>query len=67
MGDDAGAAYVDGACPADFNSDGAVDSKDFIAFLNAFVDADTSADFNHDGSVDSKDFIAFLNAFVAGC
>ena len=61
------AVYTSCACPADFNHDGVVDSKDFIAFLNAFVAGDPSADFNNDGEIDSKDFIAFLNAFVAGC
>ena len=54
-------------CPADFNGDGKINSKDFIAFLNAFVAGDPSADFNNDGLVNSKDFIIFLNAFVAGC
>lgn len=54
-------------CLPDFNDDGRLDSRDFVAFLNAFTIGDPSADFNGDGSIDSQDFIAFLNAFVAGC
>jgi hypothetical protein len=54
-------------CAADFNYDGAVNSLDFIAFLNAFTAGDPSADFNGDGAINSLDFIAFLNAFTAGC
>ena len=55
------------SCAADFNSDGTVNSLDFIAFLNAFTAGDISADFNGDGTVNSLDFIGFLNAFTAGC
>ncbi len=54
-------------CPADFNGDTAVNSLDFVAFLNAFVSGDPKADFNGDTVVNSLDFVAFLNAFVAGC
>jgi hypothetical protein len=59
-------AYI-GACPPDINGDGAVDSQDFITFLNLFVAGDPAADFNGDGQVNSQDFTAFLNAFVTGC
>ena len=54
-------------CIADFNNDCAVNSLDFLAFLNAFVAGDRSADINGDGNVNTLDFLAFLNLFVAGC
>jgi hypothetical protein len=56
-----------GACAPDINDDGMLDSRDFIAFLNAFVVGDPLADFNGDGVVNSQDFGAFLNTFVVGC
>lgn len=64
-----GAAYVfdAGLCAADFNSDGAADSRDVIAFLNAWASGDGEADFDGNGLIDSRDVIAFLNAWVAGC
>jgi hypothetical protein len=66
------AAWFDGyevraLCAADFDADGVVDSRDFVAFLNAFTAGEATADFNADGSVNSQDFVDFLNAFVAGC
>lgn len=54
-------------CVADFDGDGAVDSRDVIAFLNAWVAEDGSADFNGDGRVDTRDFLAFLNSWATGC
>jgi hypothetical protein len=45
------AAYFPMLCEADFNSDGIVDSQDFIAFINAFVANDPTADFNGDGDL----------------
>ncbi|QKK07043.1 MAG: hypothetical protein HND58_01945 [Planctomycetota bacterium] len=51
-------AYVS---PADVNSDGIVDTRDFIAFLNLWNAPDPDADFNHDGVVDTRDVILFLN------
>jgi hypothetical protein len=54
-------------CRLDLNGDGAIDSKDFILFLNWFSAGAPSADYNRDGSVDSSDFIAFLNDFAVGC
>ena len=65
-----GAILIEGTswdCPADLNADGAVNSQDFILFLNLFIAQDPAADFNGDGQINSQDFIAFLNAFVAGC
>lgn len=54
-------------CPADFNADGAADSRDFFDFLAAFFVQAPSADITADGTVDSQDFFAFLGAFFAGC
>lgn len=56
-----------GACPADFNRDGKVNTQDFIEFLNAFTGGDPAADFNNDGEVNTVDVIEFLNAWIAGC
>jgi hypothetical protein len=54
-------------CPADFNHDGALDTRDFIAYLAAWAGGDGSADFNGDGAINTQDFIAYLNAWAAGC
>ncbi|MCC7387451.1 MAG: hypothetical protein IT431_01655 [Phycisphaerales bacterium] len=55
------------SCPGDFNSDGAVDTRDVLAFLNAWSAGDPRGDFNGDGSVNTIDVLAFLNAWSAGC
>ena len=55
------------ACQADFNGDGAVNTLDVLAFLNAWVAGDSSADINGDGSVNTLDVLAFLNLWTAGC
>ncbi|MBK7403551.1 MAG: hypothetical protein IPJ41_02670 [Phycisphaerales bacterium] len=55
------------ACPADFNGDGAVNTLDVLAYLNAWAAADGSADFDGDGSVNTLDVLAFLNAWASGC
>ena len=54
-------------CGADFNGDGAVDTLDVLAFLNAWAAGDASADFNGDGTVNTLDVLGFLNAWGAGC
>ncbi|HZW09288.1 MAG TPA: GC-type dockerin domain-anchored protein [Phycisphaerales bacterium] len=54
-------------CPADFNADGAIDSRDVIAYLNAWTAEAGRADINADGVIDSRDVIAFLNEWVGGC
>ena len=60
-------AAFDGACQADWNGDGAVNTQDVLAFLNAWTAGDSSADLNGDGSVNTQDVIAFLNLWTAGC
>ena len=54
-------------CVSDFNADGAVNTQDVLAFLNAWSSGDASADINGDGSVNSQDVLAFLNLWNAGC
>lgn len=54
-------------CPADFNSDGDVNTLDVLAFLNAWTAGEADADFNNDGTVNTLDVLAFLNAWAAGC
>lgn len=54
-------------CPADFDGDGAVNTRDVLAFLNTWASGDAGADFNGDGVVNTQDVLAFLNAWAAGC
>ncbi|MBK7403815.1 MAG: hypothetical protein IPJ41_04070 [Phycisphaerales bacterium] len=54
-------------CIADWNSDGTVNTQDFIVYLNAWAAKKPCADVNTDGVVNTQDFIAFLNAWTAGC
>ena len=54
-------------CPADFNADGTLDTRDFVAFLNAWAAGDPAADFDGNGVLDTRDFIAYLGAWAAGC
>jgi len=54
-----------GACIADRNLDGIVNSNDFFDFLGGFFAG--TADINEDGATDSQDFFDFLGAFFAGC
>jgi len=65
---DMGAYEFQGAsCAADFNADGAANTLDVLAFLNAWTAQDSRADFNGDGAIDTRDVLAFLNAWTAGC
>lgn len=70
-GTEAGAVYVYGLgcpdCPADLNSDGEVDTLDFLAFLGAWSAGEPLADWNGDGSVNTLDFLAYLGDWSAGC
>ena len=60
-------ATVPVSCPADFNGDGAVNTLDVLAFLNAWAAGEPQADFNQDGMVNTLDVLAFLNAWNVGC
>ncbi len=54
-------------CLPDWNGDSAVNTQDFLAFLNDWAAQDPRADLNNDGQVNTLDFIIFLNAWAAGC
>lgn len=54
-------------CPGDFNEDGARNTLDVLAFLNAWAAGDETADFNDDGTVNTQDVSAFLNAWGGPC
>lgn len=54
-------------CPADWNADGVLDTRDFLAFLNDWASRDPRADLNGDGVVNTLDVILFLNLFTSGC
>ncbi|MEK6700872.1 MAG: hypothetical protein AABZ53_01290 [Planctomycetota bacterium] len=60
-----------GSCPADFDSDGAVDFFDYDAFVICFEGGpcppDKTADFDGDGTVDFFDYDIFVVAFELGC
>ena len=60
-------ADTDGACRADFNDDGDVNTLDVLSFLNAWNAGEQAADFNEDGDINTLDVLAFLNAWNAGC
>jgi hypothetical protein len=68
-GNDAGAAYLFRfwPCIADFDDNGALDTRDLIAFLRAWVRAYRSADWDGDGTVDGRDFAAYLDDWLMGC
>lgn len=55
------------SCRADINGDGAVNTLDFVFFLNLFNAGDGQADWNEDGAVNTLDFLAFLNDWSVGC
>lgn len=50
-------------CPGDFNSDGFIDIRDWIVYMNAWVAGEPSADFNGDGVINTLDWIVFMNAW----
>ncbi|MDX9912022.1 MAG: M12 family metallo-peptidase [Phycisphaerales bacterium] len=53
-------------CDADCDGNCAVNSSDFLCFLNQFDSRDPSADLTNDGEFDSSDFLAYLNRY-SGC
>ncbi len=54
-------------CLPDFNGDGTLDTRDFVAFLGAWAAGDGSADLDGNGVIDTRDVVAFLGAWSAGC
>lgn len=55
-------------CPPDYNSDGFLDTRDVMAFLNAWNAMEPGADYNADGVINTLDVLAFLNDWAArGC
>lgn len=60
-------SIVPGACIADCNEDGIVNTLDFLCFLNLYNIGDPLADCNADGTINTLDFLCFLNAFNNGC
>ncbi len=56
-------------CGADFNRDGAADSRDFFEFFRCAFEPTPgcSADFNHDGQFNAVDTFNFIEAFLRGC
>ena len=55
------------ACDADLDANGWIDTRDFIAFLQAWAGGNPIADWDGNGSIDTEDFSAYLNDWVAGC
>ncbi|MCC7389140.1 MAG: hypothetical protein IT431_10270 [Phycisphaerales bacterium] len=54
-------------CPADFNSDGIVDSRDVLAFLSAWSGRLPNGDYNQDTMINTLDVIDFLADYGSGC
>lgn len=56
-----------GVCEADWNDDDAVNTLDFLAYLNDWTAMEHRADLNLDDVVNTLDFLEFLNLWVNGC
>lgn len=54
-------------CLADFDGDGASNTRDVLAFLNGWNAGDPRADLNGDGANDTRDVLLFLNEWAIGC
>ena len=56
-------------CVADYNGDGTVDTRDFLAFFNDYTGATNEGDpdLNGDGVVNTLDVLLYLNLYAAGC
>lgn len=54
-------------CAPDLNGDGAVNTQDFLLYLNYWSSGNPLADWNGDGTINTLDFVAFLNSWAAGC
>lgn len=62
-----GLSFDPPVCAADYNADGAIDTRDVIAFLNDWSNHVPRADINGDATIDTRDVVAFLNVWVDGC
>ena len=54
-------------CPADCNTDRALDTRDFVCYMNAFASGDPAADCDASGVLAINDFVCFQSGFAAGC
>ncbi len=54
-------------CLADFNGDDIIDTRDFIAFLDAWASGEWAADLNDDDVMNTADVLEFLNLWQNGC
>lgn len=51
----------DGCGLADYNNDGVIDTRDFLAYLNDWNAGSGDADCNGDGTINTQDVLCFLN------
>ncbi len=54
-------------CPADFDSDGQLTSRDMYGFAAAYFAHGAAADYNDDGRVTSADMTKYVRDFQRGC
>ncbi len=64
---DDGEHFVAFLCPADFNGDGNVDTRDVLAFLNAWNRQDRASDCDKNRVIDTRDVLCYLNLWNSGC
>lgn len=60
-------AEVVAACPADWDGDGTLNTRDVLAFLNDWTARDPRADVNGDGVINTLDVLEFLGGWATGC
>jgi hypothetical protein len=58
---------IEPRCPADYNADGQIDTRDFLAYLNGWAAGESRADLTGDGQTDTQDVLAFLNLWTSAC
>jgi hypothetical protein len=54
-------------CPADMNNDGAVDVRDYLAYLQLYAAGSPLADMNSNEVVNVQDYLLFLGRYSTGC
>ena len=59
--------FVQLACPADLNGDGAINFFDISLFLNQFTSGSLRADWNNDGQLNFFDVSGFIFDLGQGC